>query len=224
MLSRVKVSFERVTAEDREAVERLLRSAPEVQLMGLQGLFDRWLSEGLFIKAVDAYGSTVGVIHVRQAGDAVWLEGIAVSQDIRRKGIGRQLALYAMEASGGSVFRVMASARNVPSNALALALGFREVDRVYFSDGRRAAAAEMASELGLAEVSPSLEEVPGVVSDWAWVPSGLYRGKAYGGRGLLLLDTDPPFFARGDAEGYRRLSRERSSGAEELIVYELRRA
>jgi len=41
LLSRVKVSFERVTAEDREAVERLLRSAPEVQLMGLQGLFDR---------------------------------------------------------------------------------------------------------------------------------------------------------------------------------------
>jgi len=88
LLSRVKVSFERVRAEDREAVERLLRFAPEVQLMGLQGLFERWLSEGLFIKAVDAYGSTVGVIHVRQVGDAVWLEGIAVSQDIRRKGIG----------------------------------------------------------------------------------------------------------------------------------------
>jgi hypothetical protein len=67
LLSRVKVSFERVTADDREAVERLLRSAPEVQLMGLQGLFDRWLSEGLFIKAVDAYGSTVGG-YTRQAG------------------------------------------------------------------------------------------------------------------------------------------------------------
>jgi len=129
---------------------------------------------------------------------------------------------------GGSLLQDVTSFRSLlyyqALFALALALGFREVDRVYFSDGRRAAAAEMASELGLAEVSPSLEGVPGVMSDWAWVPSGLYRGKAYGGRGLLLLDTDPPFFARGDAEGYRRLSRERSSGAEELIVYELRRA
>ncbi|MGC9072347.1 MAG: GNAT family N-acetyltransferase [Acidilobus sp.] len=226
MASRIRLSFDRVRPEDRQTVEQLLRGAPEIQPFYSQELFERWLAEGAFIKAIDVNGDVVGVIHVRKVADATWLEGIAVRPDIRRKGMGRQLALYAIELSGGSLFRVMASVRNVPSVSLANSLGFREVDRVYFSEGRRASPSEIARELGLTEsrLPAGQPEARGYVDQLAWIPLGLYSGKVYSGGGIVVLDTEPPFFLAGDAEGFRRFSREPSPSAEELIVYELARA
>lgn len=223
MLSRVKVSFESVTRDDREAVLSMLRGAPELAHVNIEPTFDRWLREGLFIKAVDADNRIVGVIHARQLEDSYWLEGIAVSNDIRRKGVGRQLALHVIELTGGRVFRVMASERNVPSNALALSLGFKEVDRVYFSDGASYSAPELASRLGLSQGGADDLPGPGFVDSWTWRPIALYRGRTFRGSGVVVLETDPPFFAAGDAEGYRRFSRQRGSYSEAFIVYELRK-
>lgn len=224
MLSRVKVSFARVTADDREAVLSMLKGAPELSHIDINAAFDRWLREGYFIKAVDADNRIVGVLHAIQLEDAVWMEGIGVSSDIRRKGVGRQLAAYVMDLTGGRVFRVMASERNIPSNALALSLGFKEVDRVYFSDGVRVSAPELARRLGLDEAHGASVEGPGYVDSWVWRPIEYYRGRVFSNGQVKLLDTDPPFFASGDADGYMRFSRQRSAYSEAFIVYELRRA
>ena len=221
MMSRVRVSFDSVRPEDRDAVLQLLSQAPEVAPYLSPELFDEWLREGDFVKAVDPAGALVGVVHARDLEDALWLEGIAVSPDIRRKGVGRQLATYVISKHGAKVVRVMASERNVPSNQLALSLGFKPVDYVYFCDGRRAAAAEIAASEGLKEVDVP-PGVPGYVDRWVWRPMAFYRGRAYGREGVVLLDTDPPFFAVGDIEGYRRFTRVRGACPEGYIVYELR--
>lgn len=225
MSGRPRLTLSRVDHVDLDFIEELLRGTPELQPFYSRSLLESWLSEGAFYKAVDPSGQIVGVIHVRTVADAVWLEGIATRPDIRRKGIGRALALQAMQVSGGEVFRIMASARNVPSTALANALGFKEVDRVYFTDGREANAQEIAAELGLIEADRSaVSDVKGYVHRLAWAPIKYYQGRVYSGQGLTLLETDPPFFARGVAEGFRAFSREPTPGSEEFIVYELRRA
>ncbi len=222
---RPRLSLSKVDNVDLDFVEALLRGAPEVQPFYSRSLIESWLTEGAFYKAVDPDGQIVGVIHVRIVADAVWLEGIATRPDVRRKGIGRALALQAMQVSGGEVFRIMASARNVPSTALANALGFREVDRVYFIDGREASAREIAEELGLRESDRSvISGVKGYVDRLAWAPIQHYKGRVYSGQGLALLETDPPFFAKGTTESFRAFSREPAYGSEEFIVYELRRA
>ena len=225
MSGRPRLTLSRVDHVDLDFVEELLRGAPELQPFYSRSLLESWLTEGAFYKAVDPGGQIVGVIHVRAVADAVWLEGIATRPDIRRKGIGRDLALQAMQLSGGEVFRIMASARNVPSTALANALGFSEVDRVYLIDGKEADAQEIAAELGLGEADRSVvSDVKGYVDRLAWAPIQFYQGRVYSGQGLALLETDPPFFAKGVIEGFRAFSREPTPGSEEFIVYELRRA
>ncbi len=219
--SRVRVTFDRVRAEDREAVERLLRLAPELSLYYRPQLFDRWLREGDFIKAVDADGNLVGVIHARHLEGYLWLEGIAVSPDIRRKGIARQLASYVISSSGEEVVRVMAHERNAPSNQLALSLYFKPVDYVYFCDGKDVQAKEIAEALRLREVE-SPKGVPGYVDDWAWRPIELYRGRFLGSRDIIIMETEPVFVAVGDLDGYRRFGRVRAACSEGFIVYELR--
>ncbi len=225
MSVRPGLPLSRVEPEDLDFVEVLLRGAPELQPFYSRSLLESWLRDGVLYKAVDASGQILGVVHVRKVADAVWLEGIATRPDVRRKGVGRILALQAMEASGGHMFRIMASARNVPSSSLANALGFREIDRVYLTEGREAEAREIAAELGLGEADRSaLDGVKGYVDRLAWAPIQYYQGPVYYGKGVALLDTYPPFFALGAAEGLRAFSREPTPESEEFVVYELRRA
>ncbi len=222
--ARVRLTLDLVKPEDLDLVEPLLTTAPEIQPFYSRELVESWMREGTFLKAVEPGGQIIGVIHMRLVADAVWLEGIAVRPDIRRKGVGRQLAVQAMEFSGGSVFRIMASARNVPSNSLANSLGFTEVDRVYLLEGRYVTSAEIAEELNLRDADRSvIRGVRGFVDRLAWAPIEYYEGRIYYGNGVALLETSPPYFAMGVAEGYRSFTREPSPSGEEFIVYELRR-
>lgn len=223
MLSRVKVDFERVTESDLPQVRQMLASAPELSHLDVDQVLAQWLREGYFIKAVDSDNRVVGVLHARVVDDAVWMEGIAVSTDIRRKGVAKQLAVYTMNLTGGRVFRVMAHERNIPSNALALALGFKEIDRVYYCDGIKASAEELASKLSLRPDPQARPEGAGYVDSWVWRPMSSYKGRVFVGNGVVVLDTSPPFIVSGDADGYERFCRQPRAEAETFIVYELRR-
>jgi ribosomal protein S18 acetylase RimI-like enzyme len=216
-----RIRFKRVNEEDEEKINKLTESTwgwgdynPKI--------FDRWVREGLFIKAVDEYDNILGMIHVRLFEDFAWLEGVRVKQEIRRKGIGKLLARNAMDLSNKRVFRLVANEKNVPSIQLARSLGFREIDEFNFiSFGMEASYDQIVKELDLHEVNDDLN-LSGYVDDWVWFPIEKYKKKKYGNEKIILLETNPPFLAKGYVEGYKQISKDFSINSERYIVYELK--
>ncbi|AFZ70799.1 sortase-like acyltransferase [Caldisphaera lagunensis DSM 15908] len=213
------IRFELVKREDKDKINKLTENTWEWGDYTPE-LFEKWVNEGLFIKAI-SNEEIVGIIHARIFDDFAWFEGVRVKQEIRRKGIGKALAKKAMEMSGKSVFRLAANEKNVPSIQLAKALGFKEIDRFYYVEGKDYNYEKIVEEFNLKETNYDLKYVKGFVNDWVWYPIEKYNGKIYANNDLILLETDPPFLVKGYIEGIRHMSRNFVSNSEGFIVFEL---
>jgi Acetyltransferase (GNAT) family. len=214
------IRFEKVVPEDRDKINKLTENT---WVWGdyIPDYFDRWIKDGLFIKAVSD-GDILGIIHARVFEDFTWFEGIRVKQEIRRKGVGKALAKKAMELSPKKIFRLAANEKNVPSVQLAKALGFKEIDRFYYIEGKIYDFKQLINEFKLKEVKVSLKNVKGYVDDWVWYPINKYSGKIYSNGELTILETTPPFLVSGYLENIRHMSSNFSSNSEGFIVFELR--
>ncbi|MCE4608416.1 MAG: GNAT family N-acetyltransferase [Caldisphaeraceae archaeon] len=215
------IRYELVEEDDREQVERLTENTfPWGDYIA--NVFDEWIKEGIFIKAIDSYGKILGILHVRIFKGFAWLEGIRVKQELRRKGIGIGLTRKGIEMSGMKVFRLMTNERNVPSIQLAKSLGFKEIDDIYYvHQGLEAEAREIAEEFGFKERS-EIPKIRGYVDRWVWFPIEDYKGKVYSNGEIVMLDTKPVFFAQGFLEGYKQYTKHFDSDHERFVVFELK--
>ncbi len=120
-------------AEDRDAVlafcARIWEGHDYIALV-----WDAWFVDprGVLLVAVErALERPVGLVHVRVVSDdEVWMEGIRVDPDARRRGIGRLLSTAALAAArerGAKVARLMISRANTASQQLAAGFGYAKV-------------------------------------------------------------------------------------------------
>ncbi len=181
----------------------------------IKDVFDRWLNDGIFIKAVDG-SRIVGIIHLRVLPDYAWIEGLRVSKSERRKGIGRYIVEQSMSMVRRGVFRALISEENLASRSLFESLGFRVISHVYYNHG--------------SEAIPPLQNVkpnPGksaYLDDWIWYPEnyckGLYEGDLDGAK-ITFVKANPIFLVKGTLPpNYEFTSGEKFEGAEGFVVVE----
>ncbi len=179
-------------------------------------VFDRWLHDGMFMKAVEG-SRIVGIVHLKVLPDYAWIEGLRVRKTERRKGIGRYMVEQAMKLTGRSVHRALISEENTASRSLFESLGFRVISMVYYNHG--------------SEAVPPLRNVrlkPGTsayLDDWIWYPEhyckGLYEGDLDGAN-IVFVKANPLFLLEGALpSNYEFTSAKKLEGAEGFVVVEL---
>ena len=101
-------------------------------------VWDSWLTDtrGALLLAVEREAEQerelpVGLVHVRKVSDdEVWMEGIRVDPDRRRRGIARRLSSASLAAArerGATVARLMTTYENTASQQLAAGFGYVKV-------------------------------------------------------------------------------------------------
>ncbi len=181
-------------AEDRDAVLAFCARIWEGHDY-IAYVWDAWLADprGALLVAVErGSGRPVGVVHVRMASDdEVWMEGIRVDPDARRRGIGRLLSTAALAAArerGAKVARLMISRANTVSQQLAAGFGYAKVAEMVRYEAPALESAELQEDEGAegadeatsdGESGPMLDVAPGArltipgADDfervWAWL-------------------------------------------------------
>ncbi|WP_449462479.1 GNAT family N-acetyltransferase [Tardisphaera miroshnichenkoae] len=178
-------------------------------------VFDRWLRDGIFLKAVES-SRIVGIVHLKIFPDYAWIEGLRVRKTERRKGIGRYMLEQSMKATGRTVHRALISEENVASRSLFESLGFRVISRVYYNHGPDGVPP-------LLNVRPK----PGAsayLDDWTWYPEhyckGLYEGELDGAK-ATFVKANPLFLVEGALpSNYEFTSSKKLEGTEGFVVVE----
>lgn len=95
---------------------------------------EEWVHEGTAYVAVDG-DLVLGIVNVVPLPTGVlWLEGIRVKAEFRRRGVGRALTRYALDQGvrmGMEYAMLMIAEWNEPSHSLARSLGFRPVLKLW---------------------------------------------------------------------------------------------
>lgn len=104
----------------------------------LKGNFDGWLDEGISLVAVES-GDVVGYVHLHLfSGDEAYVDVVAVSEDVRREGVGSRLVEAALgEAADGGVdvVRCSSEAEDSSTESFASSLGFDVAAELHFARG-----------------------------------------------------------------------------------------
>ncbi|MGC8567412.1 MAG: GNAT family N-acetyltransferase [Caldisphaera sp.] len=216
-----KIFVERINKEDKKEIEDLTRNTWEWGDY-ITEVFDSWLNDGLFLKAIDENRKILGIIHVRIFEDFAWLEGIRIKSDIRRRGLGKFLTLKAMEKSIANIFRLIVNENNYSSIRLVTSLGFREIDKIYYiHKEKKVKVNEIIKDYGLKEVNQKLD-IKGYINNWVWFPISKYKGKIYSNDNMTLLDTDPPFAIKGILDNASFSTNNFIENSESFLVFELK--
>ena len=215
------IKFEKVIYSDKKLVEELTKNTFEWGDY-IKEVFDEWINDGLFIKAVDSNGNILGIIHAKICDDFAWLEGIRVNKNFRKKGIGKKLTEKAIELSKKRVFRLTVNEKNEPSLALVKSMGFKEIDRVYFNSGNRLDFKNII-EMYKLEQKKNIDFIfNGYVDNWVWYPFNKYKKLFYKNDQIILLQTNPPFVLKGDNLEFEHISINKKENSEGFIVFELK--
>ncbi|MGC9183203.1 GNAT family N-acetyltransferase [Caldisphaera sp.] len=215
------IKFEKVIYSDKKLVEELTKNTFEWGDY-IKEVFDEWINDGLFIKAVDSNGNILGIIHVKICDDFAWLEGIRVNKNFRKKGIGKKLTEKAIELSNKRVFRLTVNEKNEPSLALVKSMGFKEIDRFYFNSGNRLDFKNII-EMYKLEQKKNIDFIfNGYVDNWVWYPFNKYKKLFYKNDQIILLQTNPPFALKGDNLKFEHISINKKENSEGFIVFELK--
>jgi predicted acetyltransferase len=205
-----------VRKNDREEIINISRRSFEWGDY-IEQVFDLWLKEGLFLKAVEN-NRIVGFIHVRLFKEFSWLEGLRVREDSRRKGVATELTRMAIHLSGKKIIRLMILESNAPSRDLANKLNFMEIDRVYYKMGENMDFESLIKKYGLRKMGYTLKE--NFVDSWVYFDYFYYDDYIYGNdSGVRLLKTNPPFILNGSIDE-ENISKK--GDGECFIIYEKR--
>ncbi len=178
-------------------------------------VFDLWLKEGIFIKAVEG-NKILGFLHIKLYDKFSWFEGLRVSPEARRTGVGTELTKMAIYLSEKKINRLMIRESNKPSLALSNKLSFYEIDRVYYREGKKMDFNDIIKKYGLKKLKNHLKD--NFVNDWVYFDYFYYNDYIYGNdSGLKLIRTDPPFILSGSIE---EESLSKNNGDECFIVFE----
>jgi len=178
-------------------------------------VFDLWLKEGIFIKAVEE-NKILGFLHIRLYDKFAWFEGLRVSPEARRTGVGTELTKMAIHLSQRKINRLMIRESNKPSLSLSSKLSFYEIDRVYYREGEKMDFDDIIKKYGLKKLKIRLKD--NFVNDWVYFDYFYYNDHIYGNdSGLKLIRTDPPFILSGSID---EESLSKNSGDECFIIFE----
>jgi GNAT superfamily N-acetyltransferase len=167
---------------DRPAMERICARTWEWGDY-IPDVWDHWLTDeqGLLIVS-ELEGRVVALSRIRfQAPDQIWLEGMRVDPEYRRRGIGRQFLDHSIAFArerGACVVRLSTSYHNVPVHTLAAQAGMvyvaayqlRSADALPTGPDPAFLSAEHADRVrAFLSDSPMLAYAHGLYSDdWAW--------------------------------------------------------
>ncbi len=213
------IKFEKVSIQDKEKVIELTKNTWDWGDY-IEKVFDHWINEGLFIKAI-SNGEILGIIHAKIFDDFAWLEGIRVKRELRRKGIGKELTLKAIQLSNKKIIRLLINEKNIPSLSLVKSLGFKEIDRFYYDKGKKVSLDNIIKNYGFYEAKNLILNLKGFVNDWVWFPIKYYNGKVYAKNSMILLNTDPPFLLGQENVDFEHNSIVKKDSSEGFIVFEL---
>ncbi|MEM3211502.1 MAG: GNAT family N-acetyltransferase [Thermoplasmata archaeon] len=178
-------------------------------------VFDLWLKEGIFIKAVDN-NVILGFLHIKVFDKFVWLEGLRVKTEYRKKGIGSELTKKAIELAGNKVIRLLISETNIASLNLAKKFNFNIIDHVYYKEGERLEFNQLIEKLNLKKSNELLLE--NYMDKWVYYENEYYKDYIYkNDEGVKILNTNPPFILQGKID-FENMNKQ--SGDECLLILE----
>ncbi|MEL9999486.1 MAG: GNAT family N-acetyltransferase [Thermoplasmata archaeon] len=178
-------------------------------------VFDLWLKEGIFIKAVDN-NAILGFLHIKVFDKFVWLEGLRVKTEYRKKGIGSELTKKAIELAGNKVIRLLISETNIASLNLAKKFNFNIIDHVYYKEGERLEFNQLIEKLNLKKSNELLLE--NYMDKWVYYENEYYKDYIYkNDEGVKILNTSPPFILQGKID-FENMNKQ--SGDECLLILE----
>ncbi|MFP3230446.1 MAG: GNAT family N-acetyltransferase [Caldisphaera sp.] len=215
------IKFEKIKYSDKKLVEELTKNTFEWGDY-INEVFDEWINQGLFIKAVDENGDILGIIHAKIYDDFAWLEGIRVRQDVRKMGIGKKLTEKAIELSNRKIIRLTVNVKNRPSLALVKSMGFREIDRFYFNMGIKMDFKDIIDTYKLKQSENLGFSLKGYVDNWVWYPFDKYNKLFYTNDETIILNTNPPFVLKGNKLQFEHISINEKENSEGFIVFELK--
>ncbi|MGC8663832.1 MAG: GNAT family N-acetyltransferase [Thermoplasmata archaeon] len=158
-------------------------------------VFDYWLDNGLFIKAVEK-DEILGFMHLRFYNTFTWFEGLRVNEKYKKHGVGSELTKKAIELSGNRKNRLIILETNIPSIKLSEKFKFVEIDRIYYKYGEKVSFNELVEKYKLKKSFKKLNEF--YLDTWVYFDPEYYDRHIYeNDSGLKTLETDPPFILNG---------------------------
>ncbi|MGC8601714.1 MAG: GNAT family N-acetyltransferase [Thermoprotei archaeon] len=210
------MELQRVSQGDREDIIDMTRDTwPWGDY--ISEVFDRWLEDGLFLKAVEGQ-RLLGIVHLKLLKDYGWIEGLRVRKSERRRGVGRYLVSESMKLGSKQTYRALISESNFPSRKLFESMGFRAISKIYYNQGSKEVGPPPLKNARLIEGSVSY------LDDWVWYPSsycsGLYEADICEEK-VIYVASKPIFVVRGRIPlDYEFVSGEEVRGTEAFIVVE----
>ncbi|AFZ69938.1 hypothetical protein Calag_0152 [Caldisphaera lagunensis DSM 15908] len=100
-------------------------------------------------------------------------------------------------------------------------MNFKEIDRVYFNDGKTMEINEIIKKYQLKQVDKIDIKIKGFIHEWVWFPFEKYNGEFYVNNDMILLETSPPFLIYNGNVEFKHNSNIRKENSEGFIVFEL---
>ena len=146
----------------------------------VEHVWDCWLDEGLLFVCDEQ--SPVGICHGSLSEGQIWIEGIRIDPNFRRRGIASGLVRHAESAgqeSGASLSYMLVETGNEASLSLAKSLGYDMLQTWNFYS------LAPKHNSGFDVTFPDTIDEPHYVKSWRWVPLGPAMPELAGKNGIV---------------------------------------